>query len=499
MCLLAGMAGTIAASAGGSLSHRDDLSEEDKTRVARVLAPPTDFFKAEPFEAMAAGAGTNRKTGNNNAFSWPLESLDFEGKQTFAVGNGLFKKVWVSSPASTQASDGLGPLYNARACQRCHLKDGRGHPPIDASDNAISMLIRLAVPPRTEEQHRALADKTVLSLPDPTYGGQLQDVSVAGLPGEGQFEITYEDVPVTLFDGEEVILQKPGYRLKNLAYGPTDPGITLSPRIAQPMIGLGLLEAIHEGDILSNADPDDRDGDGISGKPSFVRRLSDGSLALGRFGWKASMPTVDEQSAGAFSGDMGLSTTLLPHHGGDCTKAQETCLAMPHGEQLRLGETEVPDPVLALVSFYSRNLAPPARRDVEEPEVLRGKALFHQSGCASCHVPKYVTRRDAEQPEHAFQLIWPYTDLLLHDMGEGLADNQPVGDANGREWRTPPLWGIGLTKQVSGRETYLHDGRARTLTEAILWHGGEAQTARDRFAELPKDDRDALIRFLQSL
>ncbi|MEP3275776.1 MAG: di-heme oxidoredictase family protein [Stappiaceae bacterium] len=494
-----GFAGSTTADADGNLTHRQDLSEKDRGRVSDVLATPSDFSKAEPFEAQTAGAGTNRKVKDSNAFSWPLENLDFEDKQNFTVGNGLFKKVWVSSPSSTQASDGLGPLYNARACQRCHLKDGRGHPPADSADNAVSMLIRLSVPPKTDAQRKALADKTALSLPEPTYGHQLQDFSVSGVPGEGSFEIVYEDVPVTLSGGEQVSLQKPVYTLKNLAYGPMEPGVRISPRIAPPMIGLGLLEAVHDGDILANSDPADANGDGISGKPSYVRRLSDGSMALGRFGWKASTAAVDEQSAAAFSGDMGLSTPFVPNHGGDCTAAQEKCLSMPHGEQPRLGASEVPDYVLALVSFYSRNLAPPARRDVEHPDVLRGKALFHQSGCAQCHVPKYVTRRDADQSEHAFQLIWPYTDLLLHDMGEGLADNQPVGDANGREWRTAPLWGIGLTEQVGGRESYLHDGRARTLAEAILWHGGEAEAARNRIVDLSKDDRISLIRFLQSL
>ncbi len=264
------------------------------------------------------------------------------------------------------------------------------------------------------------------------------------------------------------------------------------------MIGLGLLEAIHEADILARADVDDADGDGISGKPSWVRDHH-GQRALGRFGWKASTPSVLEQSAGAFSGDIGISTPLQPDPWGECTATQTACRQAPTGVQPHLGNTEAPDPVLDLVTFYGRNLAVPARRDVENSTVLAGKALFYQAGCAGCHTPKYVTRRDAAQKGHAFQLIWPYTDLLLHDMGEGLADGQTVGDATGREWRTPPLWGIGLTETVNGHTYFLHDGRARNLLEAILWHGGEARTARDRVVAMTADERSALLRFLESL
>ena len=172
---------------------------------------------------------------------------------------------------------------------------------------------------------------------------------------------------------------------------------------------------------------------------------------------------------------------------------------MPTGVQKRLGNEEAPGPVLDLVTFYSANLAVPARRKASFADTLRGKQLFYQSGCVSCHVPKFVTRRDTAEKAQSFQLIWPYSDFLLHDMGDGLADGQQVGLASGREWRTPPLWGIGLTRTVSGHSFFLHDGRARNLTEAILWHGGEAEKARDAFSSLPKDDREALIRFLESL
>jgi CxxC motif-containing protein (DUF1111 family) len=362
-----------------------------------------------------------------------------------------------------------------------------------------STLLRLSVPPRTDEERQAVADKRLLRIPEPTYGGQLQDYAVPGLKREASVEVDYEEFPVTLAGGETATLRRPNWRIVDENYGPLDPEVMISPRVAPQMIGLGLIEAIHEADIRALADPDDGDGDGISGRVSEVRDPDTGELTLGRFGWKASEPTIELQAAHAFADDIGISSPKAPRHFGDCTENQNACLAMASGVQERLGDTEAPDPVLDLVTFYSRNLAVPARRDVDDPTVLKGKALFHDAGCASCHMPKFVTRRDATQPAHRFQLIWPYTDLLLHDMGEGLADNAPVGDASGSEWRTPPLWGIGLTETVSGHTLFLHDGRARGLLEAILWHGGEAEAARDEVIAMTPDDRAALIRFLESL
>jgi CxxC motif-containing protein (DUF1111 family) len=304
---------------------------------------------------------------------------------------------------------------------------------------------------------------------------------------------------VTLRGGETVTLRRPRYSVTDLAYGDLDPATTLSPRMTPPMIGLGLIEAIHESNVVALADPEDADGDGISGRAALVRDGKSGKLALGRFGWKAQSATVRRQSAEAFANDIGISSPDVPLSHGDCTAAQADCLAMPDGAQKRLGETEAPDPVLALVTFYAENLAVPARRKASFAETLAGKKVFYETGCTACHNPKFVTRRDARDHALSFQLIWPYSDLLLHDMGEGLADGQQVGLASGREWRTPPLWGIGLTETVSGHTYFLHDGRARSLTEAILWHGGEAAPARDRFADLEKADRDALLTFLESL
>ena len=265
------------------------------------------------------------------------------------------------------------------------------------------------------------------------------------------------------------------------------------------MIGVGLLEAVAEADIVAAADPDDRDGDGISGRPNRAWSREHRRVMLGRFGWKAGQPTVAQQSADAFRGDIGISTPLFAAPFGDCTAAQRRCRAAPHGGASRDDTVEAGAEMFGLLVFYSRNLAVPARRDIGDPRVLAGKRLFYRSGCTSCHTPKFVTRRDSIGEEQSFQLIWPYSDLLLHDMGDGLADGRSEGVANGREWRTAPLWGIGLTRTVSGHTFFLHDGRARNLLEAILWHGGEAEPARQRVVAMTGSERAALLAFLNSL
>lgn len=470
---------------------------EEISRIEAVRAPTTDFSKPEPYEKMQAGAATVRARQTLDAFSQSSANMPFERELDFKLGNGLFTKTWVAAPASTKASDGLGPYYNARACQDCHLKDGRGHTPEGPDDSRVSMFLRLSVP---GGETPAEITEWLATRPEPTYGGQLQDFAAPGQVAEGSMTVTYTESAVLLPGGTSVSLRHPDYAIANPGHGALHPDVMISPRIAPQMIGLGLLEAIPAADILAAADPDDLNGDGISGRAQIIPSVEYGVPMLGRFGLKAGAPTVREQSAGAFAGDMGLSTPLHPDPWGDCTLSQAACRAAPHGQEddARDG-LEVDAESLDLVTFYSRNLGVPERRNVGNPQVLHGKELFYQLNCTDCHQPKHVTHRLEDQPEQSFQLIWPYTDLLLHDMGEGLADHRPEGRATGSEWKTPPLWGIGLTQQVSGHTQFLHDGRARTLTEAILWHGGEAKGSRDGFAALSAVDRDAVIAFLESL
>lgn len=470
------------------------------SRIVRATAQATDFSKPETSENRPGGAATVRPRATADAFSQPSASLTPAEVADFNLGNGLFTKIWVAAPASTRASDGLGPLYNARSCQTCHVKDGRGHPPQDGTDKAVSMILRISLP--DPDAGRAAAQSGIAgylaTLPDPVYGGQLQDFAGPGQVAEYHLGVSYADIPVHLAGGESASLRAPIYRADNLGYGPLSSGAMLSPRLAPPMIGLGLLEAVPAADILANADPDDANGDGISGRPNIGVSAEFGVLILGRFGLKAGQPTVREQSAAAFSGDMGLSSPLHPDGWGDCTVMQSDCRSAPDGANAVDG-LEVSAKAMDLVTFYARNLGVPGRRNADDPLVLRGKAVFYQVGCPACHIPKFVTARLQDASAQSFQLIWPFSDLLLHDMGEGLADHRPEGRATGSEWRTAPLWGIGLTETVGGTGFYLHDGRARSLLEAVLWHGGEGLAARDRVVAMLPPDRAALIRYLKSL
>jgi CxxC motif-containing protein (DUF1111 family) len=478
-------------------------TDAEAARIKAVTAPPADFTKPEAFEGLPAGAATVRARNSADAFSQPSANIGFDGELNFKVGDGLFRKIWVSSPSSTLASDGLGPLYNARSCQRCHLKDGRGHPPGPGAGDAVSMFLRISVPAGPadvmtdiEAFLEEIDGPAPRTRPHPVYGGQMQDFALPGQAAEYALEVTYREIPVALAGGQIASLRAPTYGAGRLGHGPLGQGAMLSARVAPQMIGLGLLEAIDPADILGAEDPDDANGDGVSGRAQIVWSAQFQRPMLGRFGLKAGAPTIRHQSAEAFAGDIGISSPLFPAPWGDCTAAEIACRAAPHGDE---DGPEVSAEGLDLVTFYARNLAVPARRNIADPQVLRGKQMFHNARCTACHTPKFVTQRLEDQPAQSFQLIWPFTDLLLHDMGEGLADHRPEGRATGREWRTAPLWGIGMTKRVSGHSFFLHDGRARNLTEAILWHAGEAGPMRDAFAAMAPDDRAALIRFLESL
>ncbi len=466
-----------------------------------AVAQPSKEAIEQGEERAGGDATTKRAVNTRNAFSQSSANLGFEGELKFKIGNAFFRKIWVSSPASTKSSDGLGPLYNARACQHCHLKDGRGHPPEGnwPGDDAVSMFLRLSIPPQSDEHRRLLSEHRANAIAEPTYGGQLQDLALQGHDGEGRMHIMYQERPVHLGDGTVVLLRAPTYTITDLSYGPLHPQTMMSPRVAPQMIGLGLLEASPEDRIRAKADADDKDRDGISGRTNEVWSHELGKVVLGRFGWKAGNPSIRQQSAKAFAGDMGLSTSMFRLPSGDCTDRQQICTAAPNGEDAETDKPEITDQMLDFLAFYAENLAVPYRKKAKAPEVLAGKKLFGALGCAACHTPSYVTGNLKGRPHLSGQKIWPYTDLLLHDMGEGLADNRPEGAATGREWRTAPLWGIGHTEAVSDHTYFLHDGRARSIEEAILWHGGEAQAARDGYAALSDKAREALRKFLNSL
>ena len=459
------------------------------------------------FDPRLLGGETTVFSGHSGAFSINAKNMSSRRKGDFLIGNDFFEDPWVIAPSTTDLRDGLGPLFNVSACQSCHFNDGRGHAPVNAKDDADSLLIRLSRPAENPKEKAQLKLPEVANLADPIYGGQLQDRAIPGVKAEGRIQVTYSNQTVKFKDGFEVTLRKPNWTITQPGYGPLHTETTLSFRVAPPVIGLGLLEAIPDKTILAMADPNDTNGDGISGRPNNVWDVEKQNTVIGRFGWKAGQPTVKQQTAGAFNGDMGLTTPVFQKD--HCTNAQSHCQKAKNGNGP--DGVEVRDDILEFVSFYARNLAVPARRNASDKDTLLGEQLFNEAGCQQCHGGPYVTAKlDKSKRELSEQVIMPYTDMLLHDMGKELADlkqnGQPAPDneivefeATASEWRTPPLWGIGLTKIVNADATFLHDGRARNLLEAVLWHGGEAKKSKDKVLTFNAVQRKALISFLESI
>ena len=433
-------------------------------------------------EILSAGPGTVFNDGPN-AFGFQIDGLEGDDELRFFVGNSFFNQNWVQAPSSTTARDGLGPLFNSRACSGCHFKDGRGRPPGSPDEKGTGLLYRI-----TKAARKVNGQQTG----DLHYGGQLQDRAIGGVNAEGSMNISYQTITGQFKDGTPYTLHQPQYQISDLSYGPLEGDIQISPRVANQVIGLGFLEAISEQQLLSWSDPDDLDGDGISGSPNYVWSEVQQQRTVGRFGWKANQPDVLQQTAAAFNGDMGITTWVYPNE--NCAQGQQACADAPNG-----GSPEIEDEDLDKVVLYVRSLAVPARRNLDKPEVKAGKLLFNQIGCNHCHIPKMVTDQHPEMKAFSNKTIRPYTDLLLHDMGPGLADGIEDYEASGSEWRTPPLWGIGLFSVVNDHTRYLHDGRAHNLMEAVLWHDGEAKAAKEKVLELSAAERDQLIQFLQSL
>ena len=452
--------------------------------AAGLFAAPADDLAGEK----TGGETTVFATGRN-AFSFPAANLSDEERTRFVIGNSFFKRNWVQAPASTKARDGLGPHFIARSCGGCHVNDGRGTPP-DAGDQPVSLLLRLSVP--GFGAHGGVN-------PEPTYGDQFDNFAVQGVKPEGKAVIAYRAVPGRFADGTAFTLQQPEYSFRDLGYGPMARDVMVSPRVAPQLIGVGLIEAIPEAEILRNASEQAAAQGAIKGVPNRVWDVFAQKPMIGRYGWKANVASIAHQTAGAFQGDIGITSSVFPDEA--CTPAQPDCLAAPRGSEGKA--PEIDDKTLGDVVFYQATLAPPARRAPNDPQVMRGQKLFAEAQCAVCHRPGYVTKA-SPFPQFSSQKlngqrIWPYTDLLLHDMGEALADGRPDGLANGRQWKTPPLWGIGQIPDVNGHTRLLHDGRARGVLEAVLWHGGEAAPSRDRVLKMNAQERAALVKFVESL
>ncbi len=363
----------------------------------------------------------------------------------------------VENPNFVELSNRLGTNYIHHSCVACHTRNGRALPP--ASGQPLeTYVVRVG---------------DAGGHPDPQLGAVLQPKATAGAPEAG----------VSLAGWSE----SGGLRSPNFAFSGVTPS-NFTARIAPQLVGMGLLEAIAEADLEALADETDSNGDGISGRLRLVTDATTGETRVGRFGWKASQPHLRQQVAAALNTDIGVMTSVFPQP--DCGTSQANC--GPSGAELS-------DERLDQLTAYLALLGVSARRNVDDAEALQGQALFGALGCTGCHTETFETSPHHPHAELRGQTIHPYTDLLLHDMGPGLASTLAEGDAAGSEWRTAPLWNIGLTAGVSGGQAYLHDGRARTLDEAIRWHGGEAQAAKQAYEALTQPEKDAVIAFLESL
>ncbi|MEM7710649.1 MAG: di-heme oxidoredictase family protein [Pseudomonadota bacterium] len=442
------------------------------------------FREADPRALMADDLSSFRY--DDQAYTVEAPNLDWRLSFAFDEGDGHIERFFQTATPSSLGTnnDGLGPIYNAASCETCHEFNGRTKPL-----PGQGLLVRLSVPGTAENGG---------PKPHPIYGGLFGDVSheaMTGVKPEGVVEIAYEPVRGTYGDGTPYELRRPVYRFTGLNYGPMAGDVMISPRAPLSFYGLGLLEAISDETLLAWADPLDADEDGISGKVNRVHDVATGQMAIGRFGWKAEQPTLIAQSADAALNDMGITTSLHPQE--TCTQAQRACAGALTGSAE--AGPEFDDESLMEMAAYMQFLAVPARGHVDHPQVRRGEALFSEIGCAACHKPLVVTGQEHEYRRLRGKTVRAYTDLLLHDMGEGLSDGRPSFEAEGREWRTPPLWGLGLLQTVNGHTDLLHDGRARGFAEAILWHGGEAEGSKERFRAMMTADREALIKFLKSL
>jgi CxxC motif-containing protein (DUF1111 family) len=443
--------------------------------------------QAEAFSTKLGGEGSIR-SDSLDAFSFPVRNIKTKNRAAFLVGKSFFRQNWVQFPSSVVSMHGLGPLFIAQSCVACHDRDGRGRPPLDEKEEFRALIFRLSRPGSVAEQKQSHG----APLGIVGYGDQVQNFALPGILPEATPRVRWVEVTGKFDDGTAYTLTRPEYRFESKNYGEFPPDVMISPRVAPVVFGLGLLEAISEKEILAQADPEDKDGDGIRGRPNYVwdHRLQ--KKRLGRFGWKANQPSLFQQNAAAFSGDIGITTSLFPKQ--HCEPLQASCL-----KAVSQPEPEISDVDLERVNTYMHLLAVPQARLLSEKELSSGRTLLRELSCTKCHVESYRTGDKAEFSENEGQTIYPYTDLLLHDMGEDLADHRPDFEATGRDWRTPPLWGIGLVSKVNRHTRFLHDGRARSIEEAILWHGGEALASKKKYLALPRTGREQVLKFLESL
>ncbi len=476
LALILGGVGVAAAACGVE-------AQEQAEKTTQGLSSLRQELLARPLSAALGGSATVEQA-DADAFKQPIESLSGTQRAGFIFGNQMFNTVWQPIPGTQPTTDGLGPVFNREACADCHVLNGRGRPPENQDGLFESILVRLSIP--GEDEHGG-------PNPVPGYGGQLQNRAVEGVTPEGRAVLVYEEVTGAYADGTAYTLRKPRVEFPELNFGAMPSDVMTSPRVANQIVGLGLLESVPVEMMNALADPDDVDGDGISGRVNIVWNAVTSEMAPGRFGWKANVPVLAMQNVGAAQGDMGITSPVFPQD--NCEQVQTDCVqnANTHdGPEMTVAFTD-------RLHWYTQFLAVPAQRNGDAPQIIRGEEIFRDIGCVQCHMPTLYTGANEDFPQLANQEIHPFTDLLLHDMGDGLADGRPDFLASGSEWRTAPLWGTGLIETVNEHSLFLHDGRARSRAEAVLWHGGEAQSAREAFKSMDKAERDNLIAFLKSL
>ena len=443
--------------------------------TCRLTAPGVALVLAGGASAFAAA------NAGNTAYSQPLTPLNGAALQQFTDGKSEFAARWVA-PFLSGGHWGRGPQSNAESCLACHAGNGRGKAPDNSSEIPQSLVLRLGAQG---------TDSAGRPRPDPVYGTTLNRHGVLGrVVEEGDFRVAYATRHIALPGGPGVELRTPTIHFAALWYGAFSKDTVLSLRLAQPVYGLGLLEAVPESTLRALVQHQRKLG--FNGRLNMVLDEASGTRKPGRFGLKASQPDLRQQVAAAFYDEIGVTSNLFPQE--QCSQFQQACERVE-----RVTGVEANDLQIDRITDYLRLLAAPEQRNKDGVEVARGAPLFTSARCSACHVPEMTTGNTAAFKVLRNRTIHPYTDLLLHDMGAGLADQRREFEAGRQDWRTPPLWGIGLRSTVNGHANLLHDGRARTIEEAILWHGGDAEVSRKAFINMSGQDRSALIHFVESL
>ena len=512
-------------------------SSNDQPDVVEPVVVVPDYTYVEKLGGAASAVDAS---DSGHGFSTPIVTLSAQELEIHLAGDAHFETSFTTAPNNEHPElDGLGPVFNNQDCNSCHQRDGRpstltipeGQERILLGADA-GIFLRISIDDG-ECLIPAADNNYCKNTPVPDFGTQLfhrgvlkarADWSENPFIGQANVYLSYQTEDFTYPDGTSITLKKPVFEIDGLYdVSPEQQAdsalkqanINFSPRNGMPVFGLGLLELIPEQDILALADESDTDNDGISGRPNWVYDIIKDNnnealpVSLGRFGWKANTPSVRVQSLGALRGDMGITNPLFPDESIANTALHESYLTRTGFVDTGVdenGHSEADQAFSDEVVFYAETLAVPNRRNVNDQNVVAGAILFEQVNCTGCHNPSFVTASGdvsvggvSAPAALKGQSIYPFTDMLLHDMGADLADNRRDFTANGLEWKTRPLWGIGLTKTVNSAAGFLHDGRADNVEEAILWHGGEALNSKTAFAALSSVERGQLVSFVMSL